>query len=144
MSLDTAYDAVKTRAETLWPTVEPDVAVTFENARSFTVPTDADGKRLPWLLVEVDWIDGDQESIGAPGGNLVRYLGNIFVHAFIPRGTGASRAHQLAARAMAIFASKDFGGLVTQAGKPIGPNSSEDGQYFGQSAWVPFQFDETA
>lgn len=143
MSLDTAVAAIRSRADSLWPAIEAAVPLAWPN-ENFPRPADASGSPLPWVLIEVRWNGGGFMSIGAPGDNLARRDGSIWVYAFIPQGTGEGRAHQLAARAASIFEGQDFGGVVCQAMEPGGEAESEDGIYFGQSAVIPFDFDETA
>jgi len=140
MSLDAAVTAVRTRAETLWPGVEPSVTLAFEDD-DFQAPQPP----APWVMIEVIWGGGGEFlSVGSPGSNLARRPGHIWAHGFIPQGTGTVRAHQIASEAASMFEGADFGGLVCQAMQPGGPAGSENGNYFGQSVSIPFNFDESA
>jgi len=143
MSLDTAIAAIRARAESLWPALEAAVPMAFPN-EAFARPRSAAGAPLPFLVIEVRWNGGGFMSIGAPGYNLARRQGHIWVFAFIPQGTGEARAHQLAAAAAGMFEGQDFSGVVCEAMMPGGQADAEEGLYFGQSAAVPFDFDETA
>lgn len=145
MSLDTALAAIRARAETLWPGLEATVPLAFPND-GFGPPIDSQGRPLPWVMIEVTWNPGASgfASIGAPGDNLARRAGHIWAYAFVGKGDGEARAHELIADAASIFEGQDFSGIVCQAMEPGGPVDSEDGNYFGQSASVPFDFDETA
>jgi hypothetical protein len=140
MSWDAAIVAIRSRAESLWP--EPDVPLALPN-RNFDRPT-SNGAPLPFIRIAVKWNGGEFISIGAPGNNLARREGHIWAYAFIPQGTGEDLAHRLASEAAAMFEGQDFAGVVCQAAAPGGPVDSEDGLYYGQSAAVPFRFDETA
>lgn len=143
MSLDTAVAAIRARAEALWPGIEASVALSWPN-EDFTPPVDDQGRVLPFLRIEVVWNGGDFMSVGAPGSNLTRREGHIWAFAFIRRGIGEGRAHQLVAEFAGLFEGEDFSGVVCQAMQPGGPVDSEDGNYFGQSAAIPFNYDETA
>lgn len=143
-SYEAAVTAIRERAEALWPGVEPAVTLGWEN-EAFAMPTDpATARPLPCVVIDVVWTGGDFMTIGSPGYNLARREGHVWAYAFIPRGTGQIRAHQLAARAARLFEGQDFDGVVCEAAMPGGPVSSEDGNYYGQSVSVPFQYDETA
>jgi hypothetical protein len=149
MSLSDAVAAVRSRAESLWPALEPLVPLAWpnENQDGSGNPLPArntDGTSAPWVMIELRWNGGEFVSIGAPGSNLARREGHIWCFAFIPEGSGESRAHELASKAAHLFEGQDFGGLVCQAMMPGGPADSEDGSYYGQTASVPFTFDETA
>lgn len=143
MSLDTAIAAIRSRADTLWPALEPTVPLAWPN-ETFERPLDGNGSPLPWVLIEVRWNGGEFMSVGSPGSNLARREGHIWTFAFIGQGTGEQRAHELAAKAAGMFEGQDFGGVVCQASMPGGEADDEDGNYFGQGAAVPFDFDETA
>lgn len=143
MSLDTAVAAIKSRAESLWPGIEASVPLSWPN-ENFPRPVAADGAPQPFVVIEIRWNGGEFMTIGAPGDNLARRQGQIWVHGFVPQGTGADRAHQLAARAAGMFEGEDFSGVVCEAMSPGGDADSEDGAYYGQSAAIPFDYDETA
>lgn len=143
MSLDTAVAAIRSRAEGLWPSIETAVPLTWPN-ENFTPPRADNGSPVPFVAVEVKWNGGDYASIGAPDDNLVRRDGHIWLYAFIPEGTGETLAHHLVAEGAEMFEGQDFAGVVCEGMQPGGPVDSEDGNYFGQSAAVPFNFDETA
>jgi len=143
MSLDTAVAAIRARAETLWPVLEAAVPLAWPN-EAFDRPLSAAGAPVPFLMMEVRWGGGGFVSVGAPGNNLARREGHIWIFAFIPQGSGESRAHQLAAAAAGMFEGQAFGGVVCQAMEPGGEADDEEGLYFGQSAAIPFDFDETA
>lgn len=143
MSLADAVAAVRSRAESLWPGIESAVPLAFPN-ENFQRPLDSAGAPLPFVMIELRWNGGDVITIGAPGDNVSRRDGQIWAHAFIPQGTGESRAHQLASEAAGMFENQDFAGLICAGMQPGGPADSEDGSYFGQSAAIPFTFDETA
>lgn len=142
MPFSTAVTAIRSRADTLWPAIEPTVPQTWPN-EPFDRPLDVNGSPLPFVMIEVRWSGGGFESVGAPGSNLARRQGHIWVYAFVPQGTGEIRAHELVAKAADMFEGEDFSGVVCEAASPGGEVESEDGNYFGQSAAVPFDYDET-
>lgn len=149
MSLLTAFAAIRSRAETLWPGIEATVPLSFPNEITDTaggaLPSrDAEGDPAPFVVIDVRWNGGDFMSIGAPRDNLVRRDGLIWIFAFIPQGTGEARAHELVAECAEIFEGQDFLPVVCRAMSPGGDVDSENGLYYGQSASIPFYFDETA
>lgn len=143
MALSDAVAAIRSRAESLWPALEATVGLAWPNER-FNLPLDANGAPSPFVMIELRWNGGEFVSIGAPGSNRARREGHIWCFAFIPQGTGESRAHDLAGKAAGMFEGQDFSGLVCWAQEPGGEADDQDGNYFGQSAAVPFWFDETA
>lgn len=149
MSLDTAVAAISDRAKSLWPGLEAAVPLAFPNETKATdgtelPPRNNAGQPMPFLMIEVRWSGGGFVSVGSPGNNLARREGLIWCFAFIPQGQGEARAHQLAAEAAGMFEGQAFSGVVCQAMEPGGEAGDEEGLYFGQSAAVPFDFDETA
>lgn len=143
MALQDAVAAIRVRGESLWPALEPAVVLIWPNER-FQRPANGSGQPSPFVRIEVRWSGGDYMSIGAPGDNLVRREGHIWCYAFIPIHTGEARAHQLVAEAAGMFEGEDFSGIVCAAMMPGGDVDSEEGNYFGQSGAVPFDYDETA
>lgn len=140
MSLSSAYAAIKTRLQLLWPGTEPLVPLAFEN-----VGYERDPAGSAFLVVELQWSGGEPASIGAPGNNLVRRFGNIWFHAFIPVGIDVDRALEIAQHAAGIFENQDISGVQCSAMEPgAGQSGSDDGLYFGQSVNVPFFYDESA
>lgn len=143
MTLDDVILAIRSRAETLWPAIEPTVPLAFES-ENFEKPIGPDQNPLPFVIVDPQWVGGEFVSVGSPGSNITRREGIIWIHAMIPQGTGVSRAHQLAARAGSMFEGVDFSGIVCWGMAPGGAADEEDGLYFGQSVEIPFYYDETA
>lgn len=116
----------------------------WPNDDNFERPLDANGAPSPFVMVDIRWNGGDFMTIGAPGNNIARREGHIWLFAFTAQGIGQERAHELAAEAASIFEGQDFSGVVCAAMEPGGEADVEDGAYFGQSAAVPFDYDETA
>lgn len=143
MSLSTAVAAIKSRAESLWPGIEASVSLAWPN-ENFTRPVDGSGNANPFVMIEVRWNGGEFGSIGAPGSNIARRDGHIWCFAFVSQGAGQDRAHELAAEAAGMFEGQDFAGIVCEAMQPGGEADDEEGNYFGQSAAIPFSYDETA
>lgn len=143
MPLSDAVAAIRNRADTLWPAIEAAVPLAWPN-ENFARPVDANGSPSPFVVIELRWNGGEFQSIGSPGYNIARREGHIWIFAFIPQGGGESRAHQLAARAAGMFEGQDFGGVVCEAAMPGGEADDEEGNYFGQSVAIPFDYDETA
>lgn len=144
MPLEDAVTAIRDRAESLWPGIDPTVPLSWDNA-TFDGPVDpVTGDPMPFVVFDVVWTGGEFITVGSPGYNLARREGHIWAYAFIARGVGQIRAHQLIARAAGMFEGETFGGLWCEAAMPGGSVSSESGNYYGQSVAIPFIFDETA
>jgi hypothetical protein len=143
MALSDAVTAIRARAESLWPSLEAAVPLAWRND-PFDKPVDGNGAPLPFVALDVRWNGGETITIGAPGSNRVRREGHIWAFAFIAQGAGQNRAHQLAGEFAGIFENQDFAGIVCEGMQPGGEADSEDGNLYGQSAAVPFYFDETA
>lgn len=140
MTLATAYAAIRTKLTAEWPALEPAVPLGWENTGFQRDPSGS-----AFLILEVQWSGGESASVGAPGNNLVRRYGNIWLHAFVPVGQDVDRALEIAGKASVIFEQQDFGGLVCDAMSPgAGESGTDDGLYYGQSVNVPFFYDERA
>lgn len=147
--LSDATDAIRARAESLWPPIEASVPLSFPNETNDSAgnplpPRDTSGQASPFVRIEVIWNGGGFMSIGDPGANRVRRQGHIWIYAFVPQGSGDSRAYKIAGEAAGMFEGAYFGAVVCEGMQPGGQVDSEDGSYYGQSASVPFYFDETA
>lgn len=141
MTWDVARAAIYERMRANWTATK----VAYDNQRggdSGIPPADANGQPLPWIALEVRWNRAEQASIGAPGQNLARRMGHIWITAWMARGTDAVLIDQLAAQAAAILEAKDFGGVVTEAAMPSGPADDGDGVYDGQAVAIPYELDE--
>lgn len=143
MSLKAAVAAIRSRAESLWPGIEASVPLTWPN-ENFARPIADNGAPAPFVMIELRWNGGEFQSIGAPGYNIARREGHIWIFAFVSQGGGEDRAHELAGEAAGMFEGQDFSGVVCEAMMPGGEADTEDGSYFGQSAAIPFLYDETA
>lgn len=146
MPLSDAVAAIRARAETLWPAIEATVPLAWpnENPDPPLPRMGANGTPEPFVMIELRWNGGEFESIGAPGSNIARRQGHIWIFAFVAQGSGESRAHQLVSRAADMFEGEDFSGVVCEAAMPGGEADTENGNLFGQSAAIPFDYDETA
>lgn len=135
-----AAEAIATRLAAQWVRSEP---VAYPNAQ-FARPKDGTtGEVQAFLALEVMWTGGGQESLGAPGANLQRGTGLIWLHAFVPRDRGTATASALLDAGIAIFRSVDFSGVATAGAQPGGAGpGTEDGAYWRESASIPFTFDE--
>jgi hypothetical protein len=111
MSADAVYDAIKSYLETpanvaVLADAATGVVPTFrwEN-ETFTTPVDSLGNPIPWIGVALTGVLYGQQSIGATVQSQNRWdeTGNLWLSVFVPVGSGASRARQLAKLLADIF-----------------------------------------
>lgn len=137
-----AIEAIKSLALT-WTTAP----IGFLNeAAPSTV--DENGNPAPWVLVEVVSLGSDVLGSGVPGNHVISYDGLIKAYVFIPTGTigtGVGFTHAVAIGE--IFKNKlfynDTPGCYVRTGYPRvedGNASSEDGNWFGVTATIPFSY----
>lgn len=105
MSTDIAYQAICGFLVANW-TATP---LEFENI-NFVPPVDADGVMTPWVSVEIAGNSYAQASIGAeiPSDNLWREEGQLWLHVFVPAGTGSLLARQYARQLVDLFKGLDL------------------------------------
>ena len=100
----------------------------------------------PMAFVALEFPGGaaEQITIGAPGANLFREDGAFMVHVFVPVGTGAAAARSQADQIAAIFRAQSFDGVRCWAPFPPHESPRSDGNYWGVSFGVPYQWDRFA
>lgn len=141
---EAAAQAIKDRLLANWsatPVQLPNESMLRSSGGDVEAPDDA-----PWVALAIDGDAGEALSIGDPGANLHREFGMIWLHVFTPRGTGDATARAHAAALRALFESKDFSGVSTDAATPPRGEDieNETGKWHRLSIAVPFDCDHTA
>jgi hypothetical protein len=105
----------------------------------------------PWVYFEVIQTQSGLRGVGLPGSQTWLTQGHIFVHVFAPKGYGLPDHLALAGQAGQIFRSATFynaeaGAKVVCYGPSVqgGDTASDDGNQFGITVAIPFDFYFTA
>jgi hypothetical protein len=102
----------------------------------------------PWVYFEVIQTDSTERGVGLPGSKLWLTVGNIFVHLFVPLGYGLPEQLRLAGVAGEIFRAATFyvdnsvGAKVVSMAPSIpgGASNADNGNWFGVTVSIPFEF----
>lgn len=82
----------------------------------------------------------ENESMGAPGSNMVRHAGAIMIQIFTNGGTGSETARGAAEAVMGFFRNQLFGGVRCRAPYVSGTSDAEG--FYTMTVAVPFERDE--
>lgn len=141
MSSEAVYAAIQAHVTANW-TQTP---VAWENDL-FRPPATPN----PWLLVEITAMQMDQRSIGAGtrNANYWREIGQLWLHLFVPSGTGSLTARALLRQAVDLFRGTDIGAITfTSAQIGVGESAQvaergvRDGMWWRLSAAVEWERD---
>lgn len=111
MAADAVYDAIKDYLEVAGnvavladPTTSVVPSFRFEN-EDFTTPVDSNSNPIPWIGMALSGVVYGQQSIGASdqADNRWDEAGNVWLSVFVPKGSGGSRARELAKLLADIF-----------------------------------------
>jgi hypothetical protein len=85
--------------------------------------------------------------VGLPGSQTWLTVGHIFIHTYVPTGSGLADHLALAGKAGDVFRAATFynaepGAKVIGKGPSVqgGDSSSDDGNWFGVTVAIPFEF----
>jgi hypothetical protein len=102
---------------------------------------------VPWAYFEVIETQTALRGVGLPGNQTWLTSGHIFIHVFAPKGYGLADHLALAGRAGDVFRSATFynselGAKVVCRGPSVqgGDSASDDGNWFGVTVSIPFDF----
>jgi hypothetical protein len=101
----------------------------------------------PWIYFEVIQAQTALRGVGLPGNQTWLTTGHIFIHTFVPTGYGLAAHLTLAGLAGDVFRSATFynaepGAKVVCYGPSVqgGDSASDDGNWFGVTVSIPFEF----
>lgn len=106
-----------------------------------TNEADPDLNSGPFVVIEFPGGTAEQITIGAPGNNVFRERGAFMVHVFVPSGSGEQAARVMAGQIAAIYRGKSFSGVDCGAPYPPGDDTGPNGNWFGSSFSIPYQYD---
>jgi hypothetical protein len=137
MSSDVVYSAIKNFLTAIWTAVP----LVFEN-ENYDLPDDPS----PYVYVEISGNLYAQQSIGATSSvsNLWREQGLLWIHVFVPSGTGSLLARQYAKQIADLFRGKELlsGKLIFRdISIGMGQTADEDGNYWRLSVSIEWQND---
>jgi len=139
-----AVAAMRARFVAAWGAT---TAVAFQNEDPpGAVPPDPSGG--PWVYFEVIQTQSTERGVGMPGSKIWLTVGNIFVHVMVPIGYGLPDHLALTKQAGAIFRAATFyqdpaTGAKVVCGAPSeagGDSSADNGNWFGLTVSIPFEF----
>lgn len=133
MSYEAVHAAIRQRFETQWaatlPAQMPDV--------EFTVPETA------WVRLNIDPASSFWASMGDPGNNIERNLGQVTVQIFVPSGEGEGAALEYADQIRGIFRSwRDASSGVRFEVPPYARKAGTSGKWSQVNVVAPFRFDD--
>lgn len=102
---------------------------------------------VPWIYLEVIQSSSELRGAGLPGNQTWLTLGHVLIHVFAPKGYALPAHLALAGQAGELYRSKTFyntdpGAKLTCYAPAIqgGDSASDDGNYFGVTVSIPFEF----
>jgi hypothetical protein len=101
----------------------------------------------PWIYFEVIQAQTAVRGVGLPGNQAWLTVGHIFIHTYVPTGSGLTDHLALAGKAGGVFRAATFyndepNTKVVCYGPSVqgGGSSSDDGSWFGVTVAIPFEF----
>lgn len=135
MTLDAVHSAIRLRFENEWPW--DDTPVQYPLVK-FTPPDNG-----PWVRLAITDADANWASMGDPGNNILRNVGQVVVQIFVLSGTGEGEALQRAESAMSIFRS--WTDATTGLRFEVPPYARQigiDGKWYQVNVVAPFRYDD--
>jgi len=135
MTLAAVHSAIRLRFENEWPW--DDTPVQYPQVK-FTPPDNG-----PWARLAITDADANWASMGDPGNNILRNVGQVTVQIFVLSGEGEGLALQRAESAMSIFRSWTDAttGLRFEV-PPYARQVGTDGKWYQVNVVAPFRYDD--
>lgn len=123
--------------------------ITFQNEAPAAPwpPVDADGFPMAFVNLEIASLPSSMAGAGVPGSQVWRNPGFIYVHVFVPSGSGDAVATQYATDIGEIFRGEvfyqDAPGCYVRTWAPRvdgGGSGDDDGNWFRVTMSVPFEY----
>jgi len=134
MTLDARHAAIRTRFKDFWAGQPP---TQFPNQK-FTPPDN-----LPWMRLVIQDAGVNWASMGDPGNNVARNVGQVTVQIFTPSGDGEGLALEIANQALAVFRSwSDTATGLRFEVPPYARQVGVEGKWYQINVVAPFKFDD--
>lgn len=135
MTLAAVHAAIRLRFETEWPWT--DMPVQYPLVK-FTPPDNG-----PWARLVIQDADTFWASMGDPGNNIARNVGQVTVQIFVLSGEGEGLALERAESAMSVFRSWTDAttGLRFEV-PPYARQIGTEGKWYQVNVVAPFRFDD--
>jgi hypothetical protein len=121
--------------------------VEYQNEDPPQQPWPPSSPAVPWIYFEVIEAETAMRGVGLPGDKTWLTTGHIFVHVFVPKGYGLAGHLTLAGQAGDVFRAATFynaepGAKVVCFGPSVqgGDSAADDGNWFGVTVAIPFEF----
>ncbi len=132
MTYAVAHAAIRQRFETQWATT---TAVQYPGVK-FTEPAAA------WVRLNIDQASSNWASMGDPGNNIERNLGQVTVQIFAPLGEGEGVAMELADQVRAVFRSWTDAASGLRFEVPPYARKVGNDDWYQVNVIAPFRFDD--
>lgn len=134
MTLAARHAAIRVRFKNAWVN-QPPVQLP---ALKFTPPDNG-----PWMRLVIQDSGASWASMGDPGNNIARNVGQVTIQIFVPSGEGEGLALEIADLAMAVFRS--WSDATTGLRFEVPPYARQvgiDGKWYQVNVVAPFRFDD--
>jgi hypothetical protein len=145
-SYDGAVAAIRARLVANWATTR----ITYQNETPAAPwpPVDGNGVLQAWVNLEIAGTGSEIYGQGSPGNNTWHYEGQIYIHVFVPVGSGDALAQQYARETGEIFRGKKFyddvtPGCYVRTWSPHtdgGGDGDDDGNWYRVTATIDFEY----
>lgn len=134
MSLASRHAAIRTRFSGFW-VGQPPVQMP---SQKFTPPDNG-----PWMRLTIQDAGARWASMGAPGNNIARNVGQVTIQIFVESGEGEGEALGIADQALAVFRSwNDTATGLRFEVPPYARQVGTEGKWYQINVVAPYRFDD--
>lgn len=134
MSLSARHSAIRVRFKDAWDGQPP----YQEPSQKFTPPDNG-----PWMRLVIQDAGAQWASMGDPGNNIARNVGQVTVQIFVPSGEGEGDALAIADLAMVAFRSwNDAASGLRFEVPPYARQIGTEGKWYQVNVVAPYRFDD--
>lgn len=134
MTYQAQHNAIRTRFNAQWGSTTP---IAWPNV-NFTPPNNS-----AWVRFIVEDLDAAQASFGDPSNNIHRYIGQVVIMIFTPKGQGDNQARTLSETATGIFRgwSDTASGVLFRLAPFVRDVTNSEDKWMHLNVICPFQRD---
>jgi len=138
MGFDATSSVIRSRFNTQWPGLQPNVPFQLDNQgqNEEDFPT----RDEPWVRLTI--LDGDAAQVEMGNTRRWRRPGVVEVQIFVPAGDGDGRSAELADSVRDIFEGRTISGVIFRATSRQRVGRGRDAAWMQWNATTPFQADE--